>query len=95
MIEWQQQNVSWEDLQLPDQIIDNLVNDPLRYTRPSKIQNLAITKIKESPTDNFIFQSPNGSGKTGAFSIPAIMKIDPTNENIQVIIMANTRELMR
>lgn len=25
-----------------------------------------------------MFQSLNGSGKTGAFSIPAIMAVDPT-----------------
>jgi ATP-dependent RNA helicase DeaD len=49
----------------------------------------------ENPTENMVFQAGNGSGKTGAFGIPAIMKVDPSIDAIQVLILANTRELIR
>lgn len=37
----------------------------------------------------------NGSGKTGAFVVPALMKVDPSVLKVQVIIMAYSRELIR
>jgi superfamily II DNA/RNA helicase len=37
----------------------------------------------------------NGSGKTGAYGIPAIMVIDRSLRETQVLIMASTRELIR
>jgi superfamily II DNA/RNA helicase len=42
-----------------------------------------------------LFQATNGSGKTLSFGIPAIMKVDVNDPRPQVIIMANTRELIR
>lgn len=47
------------------------------FYKPSIIQSFAIPKILSEPTTNFMFQSLNGSGKTAAFAIPAIMKVDP------------------
>ena len=63
--------------------------------KPSVIQSVAIPKIHGDPTKNYLFQSLNGSGKTGAFGIPAILRVDPEDKNTQVIILANTRELIR
>ena len=37
----------------------------------------------------------NGSGKTGAYAVPAIMVIERSVSEIQVLIMASTRELIR
>ena len=47
------------------------------------------------PTTHFAFQAMNGSGKTGAFVVPALMRVDPSVLKIQVIIMAYSRELIR
>lgn len=47
------------------------------------------------PKTNFMFQAINGSGKTGAFAVPTLMKIDTSIPKIQVIILANSRELIR
>ena len=44
---------------------------------------------------NYVFQSSNGSGKTGAFVIPAIMNIDPSINKYQILIIGHTRELNR
>src|SRR4029434_6162750 len=38
-------------------------------------------------------QSQTGSGKTGAFAIPAIEKTDPQERATQVLILCPTREL--
>jgi len=46
-------------------------------------------------TQNFAFQAMNGSGKTGAFVVPALMRVDPSVMKVQVIIMAYSRELIR
>ncbi len=51
--------------------------------------------MDKSEKKNFIFQSSNGSGKTGAFVIPAIMNVDPSVNNYQVLIISHTRELNR
>ena len=67
----------------------------MTYIKPSIIQSAAISKIMKNPQENFIFQATNGAGKTGAFGIPAILRVDPTLKDYQVIILANTRELIR
>ena len=40
-----------------------------------------------------IAKAPTGTGKTMAFGIPIIERIDPENEEVQAVIMAPTREL--
>lgn len=42
---------------------------------------------------DLLVQAPTGTGKTAAFGIPAIEKIQPANRNIQTIILCPTREL--
>ena len=63
--------------------------------KPSIIQAHAIPKILGEPSKNFLFQALNGSGKTLSFGVPAIMRVDPGNSKVQVLIIANTRELIR
>jgi len=69
--------------------------EDLNMAKPSIIQAASIPKILESPQTNFLFQAMNGSGKTLSFAIPAIMRIDPNIDACQVLIVANTRELIR
>lgn len=63
--------------------------------KPSIIQSASIPKITSSTSENFLFQAQNGSGKTLAYGLPSLMRVDVTNPNIQVLIIANTRELIR
>ncbi|TQR21466.1 DEAD/DEAH box helicase [Psychrobacillus vulpis] len=42
---------------------------------------------------DIIGQAQTGTGKTAAFGIPMIEKIDPKNPNVQALIIAPTREL--
>ena len=42
---------------------------------------------------NLIAQSKNGSGKTGAFSIGSVLRVDPAVQKCQVLVVAHVREL--
>ena len=86
----------WEDLQVPQWLIDKLINPPVCFTKPSIIQERSIPPIIEREEKrNYIFQSSNGSGKTGAFVIPAIMTVDPNINAYQILIVGHVRELNR
>lgn len=52
------------------------------FMKPSVIQAVSIPKIHGEPTNNFLFQSLNGSGKTGAFGIPALLRVDPADNSL-------------
>lgn len=40
-----------------------------------------------------IAQAAAGSGKTGAFAISTVCRIDRDNSNVQILVVVNTREL--
>jgi superfamily II DNA/RNA helicase len=61
------------------------------FKDPSRIQNLTIDKIYSGR--DLIAQSQSGTGKTGAFCIGALTRIDVELKRPQVLILANTREL--
>jgi translation initiation factor 4A len=61
------------------------------FERPSPIQAKAIQPICDGR--DLVAQAQSGSGKTGAFVIGALTKIDMSIRRPQVIIIANTREL--
>jgi ATP-dependent RNA helicase DeaD len=57
----------------------------------NEIQKKAIPLIEEGK-DVFVM-SPTGSGKTFAYLIPAIERIEPTEAATKVLIIVPTREL--
>jgi ATP-dependent RNA helicase DDX6/DHH1 len=61
------------------------------FERPSPIQEESIP-IALTGSD-IIARAKNGTGKTAAFSIPAIEKIDTNKNCIQVLLLVPTREL--
>ncbi|KAH9537028.1 hypothetical protein CY35_16G030800 [Sphagnum magellanicum] len=61
------------------------------FERPSPIQEESIP-IALTGSD-IIARAKNGTGKTAAFSIPAIEKIDSNKNFIQVLLLVPTREL--
>ncbi len=63
----------------------------LGFEEASPIQTAAIP-ILLSGVD-VVGQSQTGSGKTAAYAIPAIEKIDPNIKEVQVLILCPTREL--
>lgn len=65
--------------------------EELGFEEATAIQTACIPLIKEGR--DVIGHSQTGTGKTAAFSIPALELIDPANQNVQVIILCPTREL--
>ena len=62
------------------------------YENPSEIQEQAIPALIKGDID-FIGQAQTGSGKTAAFVLPLLEKLDFKNPALQALILAPTREL--
>src|SRR5271169_4928676 len=65
--------------------------DKLGFEQASPIQAEAIPVLMGGR--DVVGQSQTGSGKTAAFGIPAIEKVDPQLRAVQVLILCPTREL--
>lgn len=65
--------------------------DAINFKEPRPIQSLVIPKIKENR--DLIVKSVTGSGKTHAFLLPMVNKINPKQNHVQVLITAPSREL--
>ena len=63
------------------------------FEEPTKIQALTIPLLLKDDID-IIAQAQTGTGKTAAFALPILEKINPANSVIQAIILAPTRELV-
>ncbi|MFC1802922.1 DEAD/DEAH box helicase, partial [Thermoproteota archaeon] len=61
------------------------------FTKMTPIQRAAIPLLLEGR--DVIGQAQTGTGKTGAFGIPLVAKIDPEDPSTQGLILAPTREL--
>ena len=75
-------------------INDNLLRGIYSYgfENPSKIQNEAVPLIIEGK--DLIAQAQSGTGKTGAFLIGTLEKIDASKKETQILILAPTHELV-
>ncbi len=65
--------------------------EKMGFEEASPIQSLAIPVLLEG--HDVVGQSQTGSGKTAAFALPAIQKVDPSLRATQVLILCPTREL--
>jgi translation initiation factor 4A len=80
----------WDDLNICEDILRSIYN--YGFETPSEIQRKAIPPILENK--DVLAQAQSGTGKTGAFVIGALSKVDITNPNPQVLILAPTHELV-
>lgn len=81
--------MSFSTLALRAEIVTALTK--LGYHEPTEVQSQVIPMALEGK--NIIVQSHTGSGKTAAFVIPALNRIDPRLRKPQVLILEPTREL--
>ena len=65
--------------------------DKMGFEEASPIQTAVIPAILTGR--DVVGQSSTGSGKTAAFAIPAIERVDPQVRAVQVLILCPTREL--
>ncbi len=64
----------------------------LGFEKPSEIQEQAIPNLITKNTD-FIGLAQTGTGKTAAFGLPLLERIDSSNPSTQALVLAPTREL--
>ncbi|MCL2388887.1 MAG: DEAD/DEAH box helicase, partial [Elusimicrobia bacterium] len=79
----------FEQLDLSPEIL-KAVKD-MGFEEATPIQSLAIPKMMQGA--DIIAQAQTGTGKTAAFGVPILEKIDNTRKDTQVIILCPTREL--
>jgi ATP-dependent RNA helicase DeaD len=81
---------SFEELGIGKDYIKGL--NELKIINPSEIQEQVIPLLMNNATD-LIGQAQTGTGKTAAFGLPLLHKIDPKSNAVQGLILSPTREL--
>lgn len=81
--------LKFEDFNLSKELLQAIKD--MGFEEPTPIQALAIPKLELGM--DVSGQAQTGTGKTAAFALPAIEKIDTENLSVQTIILAPTREL--
>ncbi len=83
------ETIKFEDLKLDDRILRAVADMGFEETSP--IQGKAIP-LALGGTD-IIGQAQTGTGKTAAFGIPLLEKVDPKLKKLQAVVLCPTREL--
>ncbi len=81
--------MSFSNFALRKEIVSAL--EKMGYTEPTSVQAEVIPLALDNK--NLVVQSATGSGKTGAFVIPALNAVDSSIRKPQVLILEPTREL--
>ncbi|EDU43075.1 SrmB Superfamily II DNA and RNA helicase [Pyrenophora tritici-repentis] len=84
---------SFEELKLSEALLKGVRN--MNFRKPSKVQEKALPLLLMDPPQNMIAQSQSGTGKTAAFSLNILSRIDLSNPNPQALALAPSRELAR
>ncbi|KAK2789717.1 RNA helicase required for poly(A+) mRNA export [Emmonsiellopsis sp. PD_33] len=87
---------SFEEIGLDPSILQGLY--AMGFRRPSKIQEKALPLLMNNPPTNMIGQSQSGTGKTAAFVLNILSRLEltPEMENVpQALVLAPSRELAR
>lgn len=82
-------NLSFSDLSLPESILTSLKE--LGYENPSPIQQAAIPFLLEG--HDLLGQAQTGTGKTAAFALPLLTRLELKHTPPQVLVLTPTREL--
>ena len=80
---------NFEDLPLTPEVMKGI--EELGFTELFPIQAQAIIPLLEGR--DVIGQAQTGTGKTAAFGIPMVERVDPENRRVQGLVLAPTREL--
>ncbi|SFB11043.1 ATP-dependent RNA helicase DeaD [Acetitomaculum ruminis DSM 5522] len=83
------ESIKFDELGLRSEIVRAVTEMGFEEASPIQAQAIpaALTGI------DIIGQAQTGTGKTAAFGIPVLQKIDPSNKHIQAIVLCPTREL--
>jgi ATP-dependent RNA helicase DDX19/DBP5 len=67
----------------------------MRFHKPSKIQERALPLMLANPPTNLVGQSQSGTGKTAAFVLAMLTRVDYNLQEPQALCLAPSRELAR
>ena len=81
--------ITFESLVLPEPLLQAI--SALNYTTMTPVQAQSLPSLLEGR--DVIAQARTGSGKTVAFGLAALSRIDATHTSLQVLILCPTREL--
>lgn len=84
---------SFEELGLSEELLKGLY--AMKFNKPSKIQEKALPLLLKDPPTNMIGQSQSGTGKTAAFSLTMLTRVDEKLKDVQAICLSPARELAR
>jgi len=82
-------NSGFREMNLPAPLLAAL--DEVGYETPTPIQIQAIPHMLEGL--DLLGHAPTGTGKTAAFALPLLARIDISRQKIQVMVLTPTREL--
>jgi ATP-dependent RNA helicase DeaD len=80
---------SFADMGLTAETLASL--DAMGYRAPTEVQQEAVPRALAGK--DLVVQSRTGTGKTAAFAIPIVERLDPARGDIQALVLAPTREL--
>ncbi|CAO2609967.1 ATP-dependent RNA helicase DDX19B, partial [Lemmus lemmus] len=75
---------SFEELRLKPQLLQGVY--AMGFNRPSKIQENALPMMLAEPPQNLIAQSQSGTGKTAAFVLAMLSRVEPADRYPQVSV---------
>ncbi|MEX1099719.1 MAG: DEAD/DEAH box helicase, partial [Bacteriovoracaceae bacterium] len=81
---------TFKELKLQESVLMALTE--MGFEKPTEIQNRAIPVLLNTNKD-FVGQAQTGTGKTAAFAIPLLSRINFEDDSVQALILAPTREL--
>ncbi|RDA85807.1 hypothetical protein CP532_5774 [Ophiocordyceps camponoti-leonardi (nom. inval.)] len=85
---------TWQELGLSEPILKGLLS--LNYYKPSKVQGKSLPLMLSDPPRNMLAQSQSGTGKTAAFVVAILSRVDFTQPHQpQALVLAPSRELAR
>lgn len=82
---------TFEELKLRPELLKGVYT--IGFDLPSKIQETALPTLLADPPQNMIAQSQSGTGKTAAFILASLSRVDENLKYPQVLILSPTYEL--
>lgn len=83
------QSTGFSEMSLSAEMLNAI--QAMNYSSPTEIQSKSIPVLRQG--SDIIGQAQTGTGKTAAFSIPLLEKINPKLPHTQAVVLCPTREL--
>ncbi|CAM9320103.1 unnamed protein product [Ascophyllum nodosum] len=82
---------TFDEMGLPPALLKGV--QAMGFEKPSAIQEMALPMCLRSPPENLLAQAQSGSGKTAAFCLAGLCRVDTRLAMPQMLVLTPTREL--